>query len=37
MRRVGRAVQRFTAVLSSDREKRKLVKECLNKLSFVET
>jgi chromosomal replication initiation ATPase DnaA len=34
---VGRAVQRFAAVLSRDREKRKLVKECLNELSFVET
>ena len=34
---VGKAVQRFAAVLSSDREKRKLVKECLNELSFVET
>jgi hypothetical protein len=34
---VGKAVQRFTAALSEDEAKRRLVKECLHELSLVET
>jgi len=34
---VGRAVQRFAAALSHDRVKRRMVKECLDEMSFVET
>ena len=34
---VGKAVQRFDASLARDAAKRKLVKECLNQLSLVET
>ena len=34
---VGRAVQRFASALSRDRVKRRMVKECLDEMSFVET
>ena len=34
---VGKAVQRFATALSRDVEKRRLVKECKNELSLVET
>jgi len=34
---VGRAVQRFAAALPRDKAKRRLVKECLNEMSHVET
>ncbi len=34
---VGRAVQRFASALSSDRVKRRMIKECLDELSLVET
>jgi putative transposase len=33
----GKAVQRFESSLANDAAKRKMVKECLNELSFVET
>jgi hypothetical protein len=34
---VGKAVQRFTAALSGDKGKRRLVKACLHEMSLVET
>jgi hypothetical protein len=34
---VGKAVQRFAAALPRDRAKRKLVEDCLNEMSLVET